>query len=125
MGRYDEALFHYVQCLADDKNNPVCQHELKIAYEGSQLKEESLQAYMAQLAENPGYGMGHYGFCLALFNKGLVDMAVTECENALKLDATICLAHFQLGKHYEKVLDALVPFIIAARSFHATPTNVI
>ena len=106
IGRYDEALFHYVQCLAEDKNNPVCQHELQIAYEGSQLKEESLQAYMVQLAENPGYGMGHYGFCLALFNKGLLDMAVTECENALKLDETICLAHFQLGKHYEAVLDS-------------------
>ena len=92
LGRYDEALFHYVQCLAAEKNNPVCQHELKLAYEGSQLKEESIQAYMEQLAKNPGYGMGHYGFCLALFKKGLVDMAVTECENAIKLDETISKA---------------------------------
>ena len=77
-----------------------------MAYEGSQLKDESLQAYMTQLAENPGYGMAHYGFCVALFAKGMVDMAVTECENALKLDPEICLSHFQLGRHYEKVLDS-------------------
>ena len=106
LGRYDESLFHFVQCLAADKNNSVCQHELKMAYEGSQLKDESLQAYMTQLAENPGYGMAHYGFCVALFSKGMVDMAVTECENALKLDPEICLSHFQLGNHYQKVLDS-------------------
>ena len=40
---------------------------------------------------------GHYGT--------YVDMAVTECENALKLDSGICLAHYQLAKHYKSVLD--------------------
>ena len=35
----------------------------------------------------------------------MVEMAVTECENALKLDNTICLAHYQLAQHYKKVLD--------------------
>jgi tetratricopeptide (TPR) repeat protein len=109
VGRYDEALFHYVQCLAaakaSDKNNPTCAVELKQAYAGSQLQSESLQKFMNQLAENPGYAPGHYGFCIALFEKGLVDMAVTECENALKLDENLCLAHYQLGIHYKGVLD--------------------
>ena len=105
VGRYDEALFHYVQCLAVDKNNPVCATELPRAYEGSAMKSEALKKYMDQLVANPGYGQGHYGFCLALFDKGLVEQAVTECENALKLDDTICLAHYQLAKHYKSVLD--------------------
>lgn len=105
LGRYDKALFHDVQCIAANKNNPICNRELKIAYEGSQLKSESLRRYIEQLAENPGYAMGHYGFCLALFEKGLVDMAVTECENALKLDEGLCLAHYQLGTHYKAVYD--------------------
>jgi tetratricopeptide (TPR) repeat protein len=104
-GRFDESLFHYVQCLASNKTNPVCLNELKLAYEGSQLKSEALQSYMLQLAENPGYAPGHYGFCIALFDKGLTDMAVTECENALKLDEKLCLAHYQLGLHYKSVLD--------------------
>lgn len=104
-GRYDEALFHYIQCLASDKNDPICGTELPLAYQGSQMKSESLKKYMDQLVQNPGYGQGHYGFCLALFDKGMVDMAVTECENALKLDDTICLAHYQLAKHYKTVLD--------------------
>jgi tetratricopeptide (TPR) repeat protein len=104
-GRYDEALFHYIQCLAADKDDPICATELKQAYAGSQLKSEALKKYMDQLVQNPGYGQGHYGFCLALFDKGLVEMAVTECENALKLDNTICLAHYQLAKHYKTVLD--------------------
>ena len=105
VGRYDEALFHYIQCLAADKEDPICATELKQAYAGSQLKSEALKKYMDQLVQNPGYGQGHYGFCLALFDKGLVDMAVTECENALKLDNTICLANYQLAKHYKSVMD--------------------
>ncbi len=105
IGRYDEALFHFIQCLAADKEDPICATELKAAYAGSQLKSEALKKYMDQLVQNPGYGQGHYGFCLALFDKGLVDMAVTECENALKLDNTICLAHYQLAKHYKTVLE--------------------
>ena len=104
-GRFDEALFHYIQCLAVDKNDPICGNELPLAYAGSQMKSESLKKYMDQLVANPGYGQGHYGFCLALFDKGMVDMAVTECENALKLDNTICLAHYQLAKHYKTVLN--------------------
>jgi tetratricopeptide (TPR) repeat protein len=103
--RYDESLFHFIQCLAVDNKEPACARGLKEAYAGSQMKSEALRKYMDQLVQNPGYGQGHYGFCLALFDKGLVDMAVTECENALKLDNTICLAHYQLAKHYKAVLD--------------------
>jgi len=104
-GRFDESLFHFIQCLAQDKDDPICANELKQAYAGSQLKSEALRKYMDQLVANPGYAQGHYGFCLALFDKGLVDMAVTECENALKLDEGLCLAHYQLAKHYKSVLD--------------------
>jgi len=94
-----------VQCLAANKNNAICSTEIKLAYEGSQLKGEALQKFMVQLAENPGYAPGHYGFCMALFDKGMTDMAVTECENALKLDENLCLAHYQLALHYKTVLD--------------------
>lgn len=104
-GRFDESLFHFVQCLAANGKNALCATELQQAYAGSQLKSEALKKYMAQLVENPGYGQGHYGFCIALFDKGLVDMAVTECENAIKLDESLCLAHYQLAKHYKGVLD--------------------
>ncbi len=105
IGRFDEALFHFVQCLAVDKNNPICADEIQRACAGSAMKGEALKKYMDQLIANPGYGQGHYGFCLALFDKGLVEQAVTECENALKLDDTLCLAHYQLAKHYKSVLN--------------------
>jgi len=104
-GRFDESLFHAIQCLAVAKGDPICANILTEAYAGSAMKSEALQKYMDQLVANPGYAQGHYGFCLALFDKKLVDMAVTECENALKLDNGICLAHYQLAKHYKTVLD--------------------
>ncbi len=105
IGRSDEALFHDVQCLAANKKNPQCADDLKRAYAGSQMQGEALKKYMDQIVENPGYAPSHYGFCLALFDKGLVEMAVTECENTLKLDNSLCLASYQLGQHYKRVLD--------------------
>lgn len=105
VGRFDESLYHYVQCLSSNKNNPVCGNEIKLAYEGSKLKGESMQEYIKQIAENPGFAPAHYGFCLSLFDEGMTEMGVTECENALRLDADQCLAHYQLALHYKRVLD--------------------
>ena len=104
-GRYEEALFHDLQCLAAQTKNPICAQELPKAYEGSQLKSESLHQYITQLSQNPGYAPGHYAFCVVLFEKGLSEMAVTECETALHLDDRICLAHFQLGNYFMDVLN--------------------
>lgn len=105
VGRFDEALFHHVQCLAANKNNPICGNEIKASYAGSQIKGEAMTEYVSQITENPGYAPGHYGFCLALFERELTEMAVTECQNALNIDDTICLAHYQLALHFKAVLD--------------------
>ncbi len=104
-GRYDEAMFHYFQCLAANKDNPICASELPMAYAKATMKSESIKKYIEQIRQNPGYAPAHYGLCLAFFAKGLVDMAVVECENTLKLDKNFCMANFQLSEHYRKVLD--------------------
>lgn len=48
--RYDESLFHFIQCLAADKTDPICASELKDAYQGSQLKSEALKKYIVPTA---------------------------------------------------------------------------
>ncbi|MFH1811479.1 MAG: tetratricopeptide repeat protein [Pseudomonadota bacterium] len=105
VGRFDEALFHFIQCLAANKDNPICANELPLAYKGASMQSESIKRYIEQIQQNPGYAPAHYGLCLAFFAKGLVDMAVVECENTVKLDPEYCLAQFQLGEHYRRVLD--------------------
>ena len=94
-----------MQCLAANKNNPICGAEMPAAYQGSQMRSESLKKYIEQLAQNPGYAPGHYGFCIALFEKGLTAQGVAECETTLKLDDKQCLAYYRLGVHYKAVLD--------------------
>ena len=103
-GRYDEAMFHYFQCLAANKNNPICAEELPLAYSKATMQSESIKKYIEQIRKNPGYAPAHYGLCLAFFAKGLVEMGVVECENTLKLDAKFCMANYQLAEHYRKVL---------------------
>lgn len=105
VGRFDESLFHFVQCLAANKNNPLCNQQLATAYAGASMQSESIKKYIEQIQKNPGYAPAHYGLCLAFFSKGLVDMAVVECENTVKLDPEHCMAKFQLSEHYRKVLD--------------------
>ena len=105
IGRYDEAMFHYFQCLAANKDNPICAAELPMAYAKATMKSESIKKYIEQIRQNPGYAPAHYGLCLAFFAKGLVEMAVVECENTLKLDSNFCMANYQLSEHYRKVLD--------------------
>jgi len=104
-GRYDESMFHFVQCLASNKNNPVCLEELPEAYKRNTMQSESIKKYIEQIQKNPGYAPAHYGLCQAFFAKGLVDYAVTECENTLKLDPEFCMANYELAEHYRKVLD--------------------
>jgi len=105
VGRFDEALFHYIQCLAANKDNPICANELATAYGGASLQSESIKKYIEQIRRNPGYAPAHYGLCLAFYSKGLVEMAVVECENTVKLDPEHCMAHFKLAEHFGKVLD--------------------
>lgn len=104
--QYDEALYHFIQCLSEDKDNPVCLEGLDSAYQGAQIKDKALLGYLDILKAKPNDAQGHFGYCVALFNKSLNEQAINECKTALKLDGSLCDAHYQLAMHFKKVLNS-------------------
>jgi tetratricopeptide (TPR) repeat protein len=104
--QYDMALYQFVQCLAENKNNSVCIQGLDASYQGSQIKNSALTTYVQMLKKNPDDPQGHYGYCSALFTANMNDMAVSECQEAIKLDPKQCSAYFLLGMYYKKVLNS-------------------
>jgi glycerol-3-phosphate acyltransferase PlsY len=104
--QFDDALYHFVQCVAENKDNPVCLGGLDAAYQGSQIKDKALARYMELLKVKPNDPQGHFGYCVALFDKSLSEQAIVECKTALSFDAKLCDAHFQLAMHYKKVLNS-------------------
>lgn len=103
--KFDDALYQFVQCLAENKDNPVCLQGLDSAYQGSQIKGKALASYMELLKVKPNDPQGHFGYCVALFDRSLNEQAVAECKSALSLDAKLCDGHYQLAMHYKKVLN--------------------
>lgn len=104
--QFDEALYHFVQCLGENKDSPVCLEGLDLAYQGAQTKDKALIRYLGLLKSKPNHAEGHFGYCVALFDKSLNEQAVSECNKALELDKTMCDAHYQLAMHYKKVLNS-------------------
>jgi len=104
--QFDEALYHFVQCLGENKDSPVCLEGLDLAYQGAQTKDKALVRYLGLLKDKPNHAEGHFGYCVALFGKSLNEQAVQECNKALELDKSMCDAHYQLAMHYKKVLNS-------------------
>jgi tetratricopeptide (TPR) repeat protein len=104
--KFDDALYHFVQCLAENKDNPVCLNGLDEAYQGTQIKGKALASFMDILKAKPNDPQGHFGYCVALFEKSLNEKAVAECKIALELNSKLCDAHYHLAMHYKRVLNA-------------------
>lgn len=103
---FDDALYQFVQCLSINKKNSVCIQGMDAAYNGSALKSSALAAYMKVLKANPNDAQGHLGYCSILFQKNLNEQAVAECQTAIRLNAKLCDAYFQLGMYYKSVLNS-------------------
>ncbi len=104
--QFDLALYQFVQCLAVDKTNVVCIQGMEAAYQGSQMKSGALGSYMQMLKNNPNDAQGHLGYCIALFQNGMNDMAASECQKAVQLNPKLCDAYYQLGMYYKKTLNS-------------------
>ena len=103
--QYDAALQQFIECLAGNKKNSTCLAGTNKAYQGSQMKSKALKAYVEQLKKNPNDAEGLYGYCALLFDGGMSNLAIPECQKAVKLDKKICPAYYLLGMHYQKVLN--------------------
>ncbi len=101
--RYEAALYIHLKCLAVNPNNPICSSELQQAYQGTETKNASMKKYMRRLKKNPSDASGHYGFCALLFERGLTNYALDECNQAIALDKDQCGAYYEVANHFERV----------------------
>jgi len=105
MNQCDEAMSYWLSCLAIDPKEPECRAGLNSSYACASTRTGALKKYIEQIQNNPGYAQGHLNLCVAAFEANLPDIAAASCENAIQLDKTLCLAHYNLGKHYRNVLN--------------------
>lgn len=104
--QYDSALQQFTSCLASNSKNALCVAGVDKAYQGSQFKSQALKTYVTLLKKNPNDASAHYGYCSILFENGMTDLAVAECQKAISLNPKTCSAYYQLGMYYKKVLNS-------------------
>lgn len=120
--QYDAALQQFTGCLATNKKNTTCIAGVDSAYQGSQLKSQALQSYVNLLKNNPNNAQAHYGYCSILFDNGMNDLAISECQKAISLNNKICAAYYLLGMYYKKVLNS-AQALSSCQSFALCPST--
>ncbi|MEI6806795.1 MAG: tetratricopeptide repeat protein [Myxococcaceae bacterium] len=120
--QFDAALQQFTGCLASNKKNTVCIAGVDRSYQGSQLKSRALKTYVDLLKKNPNDPQAHYGYCSLLFDNGMNDLAVSECQKAISLNSKICPAYYLLGMYYKKVLNSSQA-LSNCQSFALCPSN--
>lgn len=118
----DAALHQFAECLAANKKNAACITGMDSAYQGSQLKSQSLKTYVDLLKQKPNDPRGHYGYCSILFDNGMDQLAIAECEKAIQLDSKTCPAYYLLGMYYKRVLNS-TQALSNCQSFALCPGN--
>ncbi|MBH1988684.1 MAG: tetratricopeptide repeat protein [Myxococcaceae bacterium] len=104
--QYEAALQQFTGCLASNSKNAVCISGIDQSYQGIQFKSQALQDYVAQLKKDPKNADAHDGYCSILFENGMNDLAVSECQAAIALNPKLCSAYYQLGMYYKKTLNS-------------------
>lgn len=102
-GYYDQAFANYFLCLNFAPNNSACRANIVMAYEKSAQAEGGYKNFSKLVKEEPANAQGHEAFCQALFDKGLDEEAVKECQIALRLKPDLCTPHFRLANYFTQV----------------------
>jgi Tfp pilus assembly protein PilF len=105
MGQCDQSMMQWMSCLSLHPKDPECQSGLALAYQCVSTSTGALRKFLEQIQQNPGYAPAHFNLCIAAFEANLPDIGAASCENAIQLDRSLCLAHYQLGKHYRNILN--------------------
>lgn len=105
-GRFDNSFANYFLCLAHAPNNSSCRTGIVQSFEKSAQAEGGYKQFREKIKLEPKNALAHEAFCAALFERGLDSEARQECETALRLDPSLCSAHYRLADHHAALLDA-------------------
>jgi tetratricopeptide (TPR) repeat protein len=104
-GRFDNSFANYFLCLSYEPNNSACRSNIALVYEKSAHLEGGYKSFMKLVTAQSSNALAHEAFCSALFERGLDQEAVEECEIALKTNPHLCHAQFLLASHFLSVLN--------------------
>jgi tetratricopeptide (TPR) repeat protein len=105
-GHFDQAFANYFLCLNFAPDNSACRANIVVAYEKSAQADGGFNGFMKTVAAQKDNALAHEAFCGALFEKGLDEQAVKECQIALRIKPDLCSAHYHLANYYAQVLHA-------------------
>lgn len=105
-GRFDNSFANYFLCLAHAPNNTNCRSGIVKSFEKSTQAEGGYKEFRKNINLEPKNALAHEAFCAALFERGLDSEAQKECELALKLNPSLCSAHYRLADYSAALLDA-------------------
>lgn len=109
--RCEDAIPHFIAALRAGGESEVsigARSLLGDAYAMCAKKDGAIAQYLDKIRADPGNPLHHYDLGRFYAGKGLVDNAVNEWENTVKLDGLYCPAYYELAMVANKNLDSQV-----------------
>lgn len=106
--RCDEAIQQFITTLRAGASEvaPDARENLGAAYEQCAKKDGAIRTFLDRIKKDPGNPTHHYDLGNIYEDKGLLDQAVNEWENTVKLDPMYCPGYFKLSQVANKNLDS-------------------
>ncbi|MBI2377470.1 MAG: hypothetical protein HYV07_25945 [Deltaproteobacteria bacterium] len=107
--RCDEAIQAYICALRAGAQSEVSidsRSNLGISYEMCAKKDGAIKTFLDRIKSDPGNPANHFDLGSIYADKGLLEQAVNEWENATKLDPLYCPAYYEVAMVANKNLDS-------------------
>lgn len=104
MSRCDRAVDACLSAVAIDNEYLEARENLGHAYSCLAQQDEVLQQLVEQINANPGDPQPHFKLCTLYEDKKLYDRALTECNNAIRLNQKHKLAHYRSARMNDQLL---------------------
>ena len=106
--RCEEAIEAFISALRHPESRDVevgARQNLRVAYQQCALDDGALREFAERIKTEPGNPTHHYDLGKTFKKKGMLDRAVSEWENTVKLDPTYCPAYYELAMNAHKVFE--------------------
>lgn len=102
-GDFSQAFANYFSCLAYAPANSACKSGIILTYEKSVQAENGFKEMSHIVKNDQQNASAHMAFGFALFEKGLDQEALKQCEHALRIKPDLCPVQFRLAEYYTSI----------------------
>lgn len=107
--RCEDAIQSFITTLRGGQESEVsisARQNLGVAYEQCAKKDGAIKTFLDKIKSDPGNPANHFDLGNIYAEKGLLDQAVNEWLNTVKLDPLYCPAYYELSSVANKNLDS-------------------